>query len=209
MDCCSTGPSHASELAQIDHCMRAWTVETLAGARPRERAGSHAILLWWLARRGEPRALIMDGLQKATTSEPSTPSLFARLFVSGTVFLLSFSPSIRIVVRERERERACSNYNTVPTTEHEGQCRRPLMDRSDPCRACWFYSHVRLPALLCSSGTEPCRSGLQPHVWLRGLRSAAYRRPYLQPRWLLSTATAGIFHTATYGCVCVCVCLGK
>jgi hypothetical protein len=38
--------------------------------------------------RGEPRALIMDGLQKATASEPFNPgpSLFARLFVSGTGF---------------------------------------------------------------------------------------------------------------------------
>lgn len=85
--------------------------------------------------RGEPRALIpLPRSWMACKRRPlpnlSTPgpSLFARLFVSGTVFfavIFSFHP----YRRKREREGVqCSNYDTVPTTEHEGQCRRPWID---------------------------------------------------------------------------------
>jgi hypothetical protein len=101
MDCCSTGPSHASELAQIDHCMRAWTVETLAvaGARPRERAGSHAILLWWLARRAASadHGWPAKG-DRFRTFQPRPVAVRAPIRIrNGFFFLLSFSPSIRIV----------------------------------------------------------------------------------------------------------------
>lgn len=151
--------------------------------------------------RGEPRALIMDGLQKATASEPFNPgpSLFARLFVSGTGFFFAVIFSFHPYRRKRERE----GVRAVTTTPYPQQTTRAsvavhgsirslssllvLQPRTASCIALFCHQGRSRVALVYShmcgcGGSDPPLIG--DHI-------------YLQPRWLLSTATAGIFHAAT------------
>jgi hypothetical protein len=137
-DCCSTGPSHASELAQIDHCIACgrgpW--KHLPARGHVSAPGATRFFCGGGGWRGEPRAasadpssIMDDGLQKATASEPFNPgpvAVRAPIRIRNGFFAVIFS--FHPYRRERERGRACSNYDTVPTTEHEGQCRRPWID---------------------------------------------------------------------------------
>ena len=88
----STGPSHAAELAQID-TMRGGVdrVET----RPRERAGSHPILLWSPAS-SDPRRnnqlwpRIFSSLDHACPACNKSDRLFASNLSTGSLFAYSY-----------------------------------------------------------------------------------------------------------------------